>query len=223
LQKKLGFDSIPDRTTIDRWKKSLGRELNELTTLLGNAYLDLKDSKWNMMDSTPIVDEEDEESEVGYNSRGKFIGFKLHMSCDEYLVPLRAEFTKANVHDVTVAENLLAPTKYGCADSAYDSKNLKLTAWQDYGIMLATGHNPRRLGKDKKRRMDKKFAEMRKRIEQLNSIVKNQIMNRFWTNIKGFKKKYVFCMLAVATAQILAIYNLKTRGYPFIRIKEVRA
>ncbi|WP_157198853.1 hypothetical protein [Methanothermococcus okinawensis] len=63
---------------------------------------------------------------------------------------------------------------------------------------------------------------MRKRIEQLNSIVKNQIMNRFWTNIKGFKKKYIFCMLSVAVAQVLAIYTLKTYVNPFIRIKEVR-
>jgi len=174
------------------------------------------------MDSTPIIDEEDEDSEVGYNSKGRFVGFKLHLSCDEHLVPLRAEFTKANIHDVTVSESLLSPVKYGSADSAYDCKNLKLTAWQVHGVMLGTGHNPRRLGKDKKRKMDKKFANMRKRIEQLNSIVKNQIMNRFWTNIKGFKKKYIFCMLSVAAAQVLAIYTLKTYGNPFIRIKEVR-
>jgi len=200
----------------------LDKELKELTSLLGDAYLNLKNSEWVIIDSTPIVDEEDEDSKVGYNSKGKFIGFKLHLSCDEYLVPLRAEFTKANVHDVTVAESLLVPVKYGSADSAYDSGDLKLTAWQVHGVMLVTGHNPRRLGKDKKRKMDKKFAEMRERIEQLNSIIKNQIMNRFWTNIKGFKKKYIFCMLSVVTAQILAIYNLKTYGYPLIRIKDVR-
>ena len=111
--------------------------------------MDLKDSEWVIIDSTPIVDEEDGDSEVGYNSKGRFIGFKLHLSCDECLVPLRAEFTKANVHDVTVAESLLVPVKYGSVDSAYDSRGLKLTAWYDYGVMLATGHNPRRLGKNK--------------------------------------------------------------------------
>ena len=149
---------------------------------MGDIYLDLKDSEWVIIDSTPIVDEEDEDSEVGYSSKGKFVWFKLHLSCDECLIPLRAEFTKEFV----------------------------------------TGHNPRRLGKDKKRKMDKKFTEMRKRIEQLNSIIKNQIINRFWTNIKGFKKKHVFCMLSVITTQILAIYNLKTYGYPLIRIKDAR-
>ncbi|WP_172632605.1 hypothetical protein [Methanotorris igneus] len=43
-------------------------------------------------------------------------------------------------------------------------------------------------------------------------------MNRFWTNVKGFKKKYVFCMLSVITAQILAIYNLKTLRSSSFRI-----
>lgn len=93
------------------------------------------------MDSTPIIDEEDEDSEVGYNSKGRFVGFKLHLSCDEHLVPLRAEFTKANIHDVTVSESLLSPVKYGSADSAYDCKNLKLTAWQVHGVMLGTGQS----------------------------------------------------------------------------------
>ena len=111
----------------------------------------MKDSEWVIIDSTPIVDEEDEDNEVGYSSKGKFVGFKLHLSCDECLIPLRAEFTKANVHDVTVAESLLIPVKYRSTDSAYDSSDLKLTAWQVYGVMFVIGYNPRRLGKDKKR------------------------------------------------------------------------
>ena len=69
--------------------------------------------------------------------------------------------------------------------------------------------------------MDKKFTEMRKRIDQLNSIIKNQIMNRFWTNIKGFKKKYVLYVIGYNNTDISNLQP-KTYGYPLIRIKDVR-
>ena len=57
--------------------------------------------------------------------KGKFKGFKLHLAVDRIGVPLRAEFTPANTHDVKVADKLLVCTKKSCADAGYDSKDLK--------------------------------------------------------------------------------------------------
>lgn len=47
-------------------------------------------------------------------------------------------------------------------------------------------------------------------------------MNKFWINIKGYIRKKVFCLCAVVSAQVLALYNLITRGYPYMKVLEVR-
>ena len=110
IWKRLGFKTKPSRASIDRWKKDLDYELQQVITLAGDNYLQLRESEWTILDSTPIIDEDDPDATVGYNSQGKFIGFKLHMSCDEKEVPLRATFTQAHVHDSQKGEMLLAPT-----------------------------------------------------------------------------------------------------------------
>ena len=43
--------------------------------------------------NTPIPDYDDEEALTGHSSMGEFVGFKLHVSCNEFCVPLRAEFS----------------------------------------------------------------------------------------------------------------------------------
>lgn len=116
--KRLGFAKMPSKRSLDRWKKKHDFELGQTIKLTGNRYLQLKESEWTILDSTPIIDEDDPDATVGYNSQGQFIGFKLHMSCDEYEVPLRAEFTQAHVHDSQKGEVLLAPTPKAGGDCA---------------------------------------------------------------------------------------------------------
>lgn len=219
--KKLGFKQMPSKRTLDRWKKKHDFELGQAIRLIGDKYLQLNESEWTILDSTPIVDEADPDATTGYNSQGPFIGFKLHMSCDEYEVPLRAELTQAHVHDSQKGEILLAPTPKGGGDSAYDCEELKQQA-KAQGTKLITVHNPRREGKEAKRPTPKILKKVRVIIEQCNGFIKSKVMKHLWVLVKGLKAKATFCLTAVLAIQALAIYNLKRYGYPSIRIAELR-
>ena len=99
LLKKLGFAKLPDRRSIDRWQQNYESVLDKFIKITGDYYLQLNESEWTILDSTPIRDKSDPDSMKGYSSQGAFWGFKLHTSCDEYCVPLRATFTTGNIHD----------------------------------------------------------------------------------------------------------------------------
>jgi hypothetical protein len=219
--KRLGFKKMPSKRTLDRWKLKHEYELEQLIEIVGDSYLQLSESEWTLLDSTPIVDEEDPDATTGYNSQGLFIGFKLHMSCDEYEVPLRATFTQAHVHDSQKGSILLAPTPKAGGDCAYDVKELKLEA-KEKGTKLITSHNPRREGRKAKKPTPKILKKVRVCIEQCNGFIKSQVMKHLWMSVKGLKAKATFCLTAVLAIQALAIYNLKRFGYPSIRIAELR-
>ena len=219
--KKLGFKTLPDKRTIDRWKHKLANELQQLVKLMGDCYIQRKLSEWTILDSTPIEDEKDPEAKTGYTSKGKFKGFKLHMSCDENEVPLRAVVTTGNVHDSTKAEELLAPTLLTGGDAGYDNEKVK-KATKEQGSKPIFVHNPRREGKEKKRKTPKILKKVRVCIEQCNGFIKNEVMRKMWTLIKGLAAKTVFALTAVLAIQALALYNLKWYGYPSIRIQECR-
>ena len=222
IRKKLGFSKLPVRRTIDDWFKKYDNVLDKVISITGDRYLQLNESEWTILDSTPIPDKEDPDARKGYTSKGEFWGFKLHASCDEYCVPLRATFTTGNVHDSQKAHDLLAPTMNVGGDSAYDFEELKMTVieQESKGYFV---HNPRREGKEKKRPTPKILSIKRVCVEQCNSILKEQVLKRTWTKIKGFAKKATRCLLAVLALQALAIYNLKTWGYPSVRIGDLRA
>jgi IS5 family transposase len=219
--KKLGFKKMPSKRTLDRWKLKHEYELEQVIQIVGDGYLQLSESEWTILDSTPIVDEDDPEATVGHNSKGEFIGFKLHMSCDEYEVPLRATFTQAHVHDSQKAKQLLALTKKAGGDCAYDFKELRDEAKQQ-GTKLITSHNPRRKGKKAKKPTPKILKKVRIIIEQCNGFIKSQVMKHAWDLFTGLKAKATFCLTAVLAIQALAIYNLKRFDYPSIRIAELR-
>lgn len=220
--KKLGFRACPCRRTIDSWFKKYDSVLDELIRITGNRYLQLNESKWTLLDSTPIDDWEDSEGRIGHTSRGIFKGFKVHMSCDEFCVPLRAVFTTGNVHDSKKALTLLAPTKNVGGDSAYDFNELKITVIEQ-GSKGYFVHNPRREGKEAKRPTPKILRKFRVCVEQCNSILKEQVLKRSWTKIKGYARKATRCLLAVLAIQALAIYNIQAWGYPSVRIGDLRA
>ena len=219
--KQLGFKTLPNKRTIDRWKKKLVNVMSQIIRLAGNNYLKLRGSEWTIVDSTPLEDEKDKDAKVGYTSKGKFKGFKLHMSCDESEVPLRAEFTTGNVHDSQKGQELLAPTPRSGGDSGYDAKSIKQTARSMDSKML-TGHNPRREGKDKKKKMSKILKKVRFIVEQCNSFIKNEVMLNAWKKFKGFTVKAFFALMAVVSVQAMALWNLNHYGYPSIRIGDLR-
>src|SRR3989338_571973 len=220
--KGLGFKKMPSKRSIDEWKKKYEQELSQVIRLVGNKYLQLNESEWTILDSTPIPDYDDEEALTGHSSMGEFIGFKLHVSCDEFCVPLRAEFSDANVHDSKKAFVLLSPTLRVGGDPAYDFKELK-KAVKEQGSKGYFVHNPRREGKEAKKPTPKILKKARICVEQCNSVLKLEVMREYWTKIKGYAKKAVFALTAVLALQAVAISNLIEWGYPSIRISEVRA
>ena len=218
--RRLGFEALPDKRTLDRWKHKHDYELQQAVTLVGNSYLQLSESEWSILDSTPLVDENDPEATVGHNSQGPFIGFKLHMSCDEKEVPLRAVVTQAHVHDSQKAKDIMAPTSLAGGDGSYDSQELRKYA-KEQGTRLITVHNPRREGKAAKKPTPKKLKKVRFHIEQCNGFTKSEVMRHAWIFLKGLKAKATFALTAVLAVQALALFNLATWGYPSIRIQEL--
>jgi hypothetical protein len=221
ILKQLGFKTIPDRRTIDRWKIKLANYLSKIIKMIGNIYLQLRGSTWTIIDSTALEDEKDPDAKVGYTSKGKFKGFKLHMSCDESEVPLRATFTTGNVHDSVKAEELLATTQRSGGDSAYNAQRIKQAAKTKESTLI-TSHNPRRGGKTKKKKSPKMLSKIRFVIEQCNGFVKNEVMLKSWEKVKGFLVKEFFALMAVFAVQAMALWNLRHHGYPSIRIGDLR-
>ena len=105
--RRLGFKTLPDKRTPDRWKHTHDYELQQAITLAGNRYLQISESEWTILDSTSLIEGDDLEVTIGHNSQGPPIGFKIHMSCDEREVPLRAVVTQAHVHDSQKAKEAL--------------------------------------------------------------------------------------------------------------------
>jgi len=219
--KKLGFGSLPDKRTIDRWKKNLDYELQQAVTLVGDHYLQLSESEWTLIDSTPIIDKNDPDATIGHYSMGEFKGFKLHMSCDEKQVPLRATVTQAHVHDSQKGEDLFALTPKAGGDCGYDCERLRQVA-KAQGTKLITSHNPRRQGKQAKKPTPKVLRKVRVCIEQCNGFIKSEVMKYYWILVKGLKAKATFLLTAVLAVQSIALANLIEWGYPSIRIQELR-
>jgi hypothetical protein len=202
--KKLGFKELPVRRSIDDWNWKYEHVLDKLINIVGNRYLQLNGSEWCLLDSTPIPDKSDPDAMKGYSSKGEFWGFKVHASCDEYCVPLRATFTTGEVHDSQKAKVLLAPTPNVGGDSAYDFEELKIEVIEQRSKGYFV-HNPRREGKEKKKPTPKILSIFRVCIEQCNSILKEQVLKRNWTKIKGYARKATRCLLGMLAIQALAI------------------
>ena len=217
----LGFKTCPSKRSIDRWKKKNAIVITRIVEIVGKDYQQLIHSEWTILDSTPIPDEQDPEGKWGHTSRGPFFGFKLHASCDEYQVPLRAVFTTGNIYDSTQAEQLLTLTKNVGGDAAYDTKAIK-KACRAQGSKPYFVHNPRRKGKVAKKKTPKLLRKVRVCVEQMNGFLKEHVLKYCWTKVKGFAAKATLVLLSVLATQTLAIYNFKKFGYPSIRISEVR-
>ncbi|MEK6812837.1 MAG: transposase [Nanoarchaeota archaeon] len=217
----LGFKSSPSKRSVDRWKKKHDIIITRIVEIVGRDYQQLLHSEWTILDSTPIPDNEDPEGKWGYTSRGPFFGFKLHASCDEYQVPLRAVFTTGNVYDSTQAEKILTPTERVGGDAAYDTQEIK-KACRAQGSKPYFVHNPRRKGKAAKKKTPKLLKKVRVCVEQMNGFLKEHVLHYCWTRVKGFAAKATLVLLSVLATQALAIWNFKKFGYPSIRISEVR-
>ena len=218
---QLGLAQRPHKRTLDRWRRRYQAELEALIEHLGDIYVVQRGSCWTILDSTPLEDERDPDARVGHTSKGVFKGFKLHMSCDEDRVPLRAHFTTGNISDISVAQHLLAPTPITGGDAGFCAEWLKELCRTRNSVPMFVD-NPRRRGKAAKQPIWPPLKQYRVCVEQCNSIVKTQTMKNLWALARGFFAKATFALAAVLATQALAVFNLTTRNYPTIRMSEVR-
>lgn len=105
--KILGFKTIPNRSTISRWKKKHFKIMQQTIDKLGFLIQSITSNTLLIFDSAPIVDEQDKDAKVGCYSKGFFKGFKIHLSINQLKMPLKAIFTHGNKHDSPLLPELV--------------------------------------------------------------------------------------------------------------------
>ena len=149
--KACGLTSLPDRRTFDRRLSTISVDIKERISTMGNLFVNerLVDPYIVAIDSTllrakghlwhkssmnkGIVPRSgiDTDARWGFShTKGWIFGYKLHItaSTGSLIVPLSADFTRANVQDnqiyPTITSSLPQGVHYMAADSGYDDHKL---------------------------------------------------------------------------------------------------
>lgn len=207
IRRIIGLKTIPHRKTIARWRKNWCLFLSVVENL-GDMIRLLIPTEKLIFDSTPIVDYNDPDAEIGFYSRGPFKGFKEHYSVNQLGIPVRTIFTKANTHDSMWLFMLLVEMMFGLGDAAYDSKEIRKLIRKLGGKPVIARNIRNGKKKFKTPRMLKKFRYI---IEQKNDLLKNQILKGFWTRIRSFESKASFVYCGIIAMQVMAL-NAITNG-----------
>jgi len=214
VAKALGFKrSIPDRTTIGRWKKKLDKIAREAFEKQAGIVEMLAPAELLIVVSTPLEDWRDPEAEWGYYSRGPFRGFKVHVSVDQLGLPRKAVVTLGNRYDSPFLPELtqgLRP-KDVIGDAAYDAESNRKACWK-IGAKPHIATNPRRSGK---RRYTPPLCK-RYIVEQFNSRFK-EMLGECWLWFKGLAKKATIVYSALLAMNALAIQALLTNRPELLR------
>lgn len=218
IAKALGFKTVPHRTTISRWKR---KHILVFQTLnrVGDLIQMIMPTLLEIVDSTEIEDSSDPDARKGKTSKGWFEGFKLHVSINQLRIPLRAVFTAGNRHDSPMLPYLLVACLYLLGDAGYDSKKNRGKVRGMGGIPLID-RNPRNTGKRYKRPW--LLKKLRYLVEQFNSLLKNEVLQRYWKRVKGFDRKATLAYSAVIAIQVMAIDALLDGTESLFRISSYR-
>lgn len=216
--KLLGFKTIPNRTTIGRWRKKHWIFSNALNSI-GNNIRRIIPTNLLIVDSTPIEDYGDNEGKWGHSSKGWFFGFKVHASVDQLKIPIRAVFTTGNKNDSPIMPQLLVPAKHVLGDAGYDSEENR-KAVREMNGMPHIARNPR--NSKKKYPLTKILKMKRYLIEQFNSLLKGPLLCEYWTRIKGFAGKASFAYAGIIAIQVMALYALMSGTKDLFRISLYR-
>jgi transposase len=187
--RRLGFSSVPDRTTVGRWWRRYLGVLEETFEKISNMLQLVTPSTFLIADSTPLEDLYDMEARWGYTSRGKFRGFKLHAVVNQLGLPLRATVTPGNRYDSPFLPSLLEDLEadYVLADAGYDSKR-NTRAVRSIGADPVIAPNPRK-GKRKRIKHGVLLKTKRYLIEQFNGHIKANVLKKCWVRPRGLVKK----------------------------------
>jgi transposase len=207
--KALGFKRVPHRTTVGRWWRRCTDLLKEVFELLAELLQHPLPCRLLVVDSTPLEDKRDPEGRWGYNSRGPFKGFKLHVAVNQEGLPVKALVTAGNRYDSPFLPTLiqgLTPERV-VADAGYDSKENR-EAVKKAGATAVIARNPRRKGKSKLRRRFSRGCQYL--VEQFNSLIKDQILAGCWKRVTGLAKKagQVYAgLISLLTISLKAVIN----------------
>jgi transposase len=207
--RKLGLNSVPDRTTIGRWWRRYLSLLQETFKKTSNLLQVLTPTTHLIADSTPLADLYDMEAKWGFTCRGPFKGFKLHAVVNQLGLPLKAIVTSGNCFDSPLLPKLIEDleAEYVLADAGYDSKH-NLKAVRDMGAVPVIAVNPRRKGKAGKVPNSEFFKGKRYPVEQFNSHSKHNVLRGCWVRPRGMLKKTSMVMAALVGMDANAIWAL---------------
>lgn len=198
--KTLGLRTVPDRTTVGRWWRRYLSLLEETFDKIAGMLQLVAPATFLIVDSTPLVGLYDMEAGWGYTSRGKFRGFKLHVTVNQLGLPLKAVVTPGNRYDSPFLPELIEDleAQYVLADAGYDSKtNDRAVKTIDAEPVIAS--NPRR-GKRRKIEHGELLRAKRYLVEQFNGHVKGNVLKECWIRPRGLVKK-----TAMVTAGLISI------------------
>jgi transposase len=197
----IGLRNVPDRSQISRWKKQYANIQEYLFSRLSAMAQDLVKTDILAVDSTPLVDEG---GKCGYNSRGPFVGFKLHLAVNQLGLPLKAIFGYGNENDSPYLPKLLVGANVVLADKGYCAESNR-QACRDNGSTPMIAFNKRR----EKAKYWQPPILFRKRyiIEQFNAIVKGA-MNKCWQKVKGFTRKKAVVFASLNALLVVSIESL---------------
>lgn len=219
IARVLGFKTIPHRTTIGRWKTRYSMLLFQVMNNISNMIQAIIPTSMEIVDSTPLEDPKDPDAKKGKTSKGWFVGFKVHIGINQLKIPLKAVLTTGNRHDSPILPELLVGCDYLLGDCGYDSKDNRRMVMKIGGIPLID-RNPRNSGKRHKRpKLLKKFRYL---VEQVNSLLKIEVLKGYWTKVQGFMRKATLVYSAIIAIQVMAIDALFNETESLFRISSYR-
>lgn len=215
----LGFKTIPHRTTIGRWKTRHSALLFQVMGNISNMIQAIIPTSMEVVDSTPLEDPGDPDARKGKTSKGWFEGFKVHIGINQLKIPMSAVFTTGNRHDSPMLPDLLVKCDYLLGDAGYDGRDNRRRVRRNGGIPLID-RNPRNSGKKYKRPyILKKFRYL---VEQVNSLLKCEVLKGYWTKVRGFARKATLVYSAIIAIQVMAIDALFNDSESLFKVNTYR-
>jgi len=223
IAKALGFETIPHRTTISRWRRRWWI-LTEVIEKLGGMVQKLVPTTLLIVDSAPIPDENDPDARKGKTSKGWFNGFKIHVSVNQMRIPLKAVFTTGNESDMNFLGRLIHGiiALFLLADKGYDSKVNRLICRSQRIKPIIIKNKRNSKNKPKQPALLILAKKFRFLVEQFNSLLKTETLNEKWYQFKGFAKKATTVYAGVIAVQVMGIYGLQNGEKNPLRISMYR-
>jgi len=213
VAKALGLKQILHRTTVGRWRKRHAKLMEDVFAGIVDLLVFLLPTEMLIADLSPIKDYNDPEAEIGFYSRGYFIGFKVHVSVNQLGLPLRFKTTTGNKHDCPILPELLVKTNYLLRGADYDSK-LNRDLCKAIGAKPLIARNRRR--RNKRRWTPKLLKKFRYIVEQFNSLLKG-VLQKSWQHFRRLDKKRALIASFVVAINLIALHAIFSDNMQLLR------